>query len=42
LRAPKHPYTQALIACIPRLGDRGRRLITIDYAKIEAAMAVSA
>lgn len=42
LRAPKHPYTQALIACIPRLGDRARRLTTIDYSKIEAALAASA
>ena len=42
LRSPKHPYTQALIACIPRLGDHGRRLTTIDYTKIEAAMAASA
>ena len=37
LRAPQHPYTQALIACIPRLGHRKDRLVTIDYAKIEAA-----
>jgi len=37
LRAPQHPYTQALIACIPRLGNRKDRLVTIDYAKIEAA-----
>ncbi len=41
LRTPQHPYTQALIACIPRLGDRGRRLTTIDYSKIEAAMSAS-
>ncbi|HVU39166.1 MAG TPA: ABC transporter ATP-binding protein [Opitutales bacterium] len=39
LRAPKHPYTQALIACIPRLGQRQRRLTTIDYAKVATATA---
>ena len=37
LNNPQHPYTQALIACIPRLGHRQTRLATIDYAKIEAA-----
>jgi ABC-type dipeptide/oligopeptide/nickel transport system ATPase component len=39
LRNPRHPYTQALIACIPRLGQRSHRLTTIDYAKVEAATA---
>ncbi len=34
---PQHPYTQALIACIPRLGQRQRRLTTINYSKIEPA-----
>jgi len=29
LNAPQHPYTKALIDCIPRLGDRRRRLPTI-------------
>ena len=30
LKSPKHPYTRALIACIPRLGDRRARLPTIE------------
>ncbi|MDR1255233.1 MAG: ABC transporter ATP-binding protein [Puniceicoccales bacterium] len=29
---PQHPYTQALIACIPTLGQRKERLKTIDYS----------
>ncbi|MGF1484695.1 MAG: ABC transporter ATP-binding protein [Opitutales bacterium] len=33
---PQHPYTKALIACIPRLGQNSRRLTTIDYAQLEA------
>jgi ABC-type dipeptide/oligopeptide/nickel transport system ATPase component len=41
LRSPQHPYTQALIACIPRLGHHKERLTTIDYAKIEAASPVA-
>lgn len=35
LRNPRHPYTKALIACIPRLGVKQKRLTTIDYAKLE-------
>jgi ABC-type dipeptide/oligopeptide/nickel transport system ATPase component len=31
---PQHPYTQALISCIPRLGVKQKRLTTIDYTKI--------
>jgi len=29
---PKHPYTKALIECIPRLGQKQRRLKAIDYS----------
>lgn len=32
LRSPQHPYTKALIACIPKLGSRSRRLQTIGEA----------
>jgi ABC-type dipeptide/oligopeptide/nickel transport system ATPase component len=32
---PQHPYTRALIACIPRLGHRRQRLTTIDYAAVD-------
>lgn len=31
---PQHPYTKALIDCIPRLGQDKHRLVTIDYAKL--------
>jgi ABC-type dipeptide/oligopeptide/nickel transport system ATPase component len=31
LRDPQHPYTKALLDCIPRLGDRRERLTTIDH-----------
>jgi len=34
LRGPQHPYTKALIACIPRLGSRRERLATIDHSLI--------
>lgn len=32
LRNPQHAYTQALIACIPQLGQRRKRLTAIDHA----------
>jgi len=31
LKQPRHAYTQALIACIPRLGSHQKRLVTIDH-----------
>ena len=34
LSAPQHPYTKALIECIPQLGARKRRLTTIDHAAL--------
>ena len=34
LRSPQHPYTKALIACIPRLGQKQERLVTIDYSTL--------
>ena len=38
LAHPQHPYTQALIDCIPKLGAHRERLHTIDYAAIERAL----
>lgn len=34
--APRHPYTKGLIGCIPRLGQRRRRLSTLEDAMREA------
>jgi ABC-type dipeptide/oligopeptide/nickel transport system ATPase component len=34
LRHPQHPYTRALIECIPRLGTKLARLKTIDYSSL--------
>jgi ABC-type dipeptide/oligopeptide/nickel transport system ATPase component len=33
---PQHAYTKALIQCIPRLGARQKRLVTIDHAALDA------
>jgi ABC-type dipeptide/oligopeptide/nickel transport system ATPase component len=35
LRQPQHPYTRALIECVPRLGVKLDRLKTIDYSTLE-------
>ncbi len=34
LASPQHPYTRALIDCIPKLGAKARRLTTIDHATL--------
>lgn len=34
LRSPKHPYTKALLACVPRMGMKQKRLTTIDYSAL--------
>jgi ABC-type dipeptide/oligopeptide/nickel transport system ATPase component len=36
LRHPQHPYTRALIECVPRLGHKLDRLKTIDYSTLPA------
>ena len=33
---PQHPYTRALLDCVPRLHERRARLQTIDHAALEA------
>lgn len=38
LANPQHPYTKALIQCIPQPGQKRRRLTTIDHAALEAAV----
>lgn len=38
LGSPKHPYTKALLDCVPRLGVKQDRLRTIDYAALEKAL----
>jgi ABC-type dipeptide/oligopeptide/nickel transport system ATPase component len=36
LRNPQHPYTRALIECVPKLGQKQHRLRVIDYAGIDS------
>ncbi|MGJ3242711.1 MAG: ABC transporter ATP-binding protein [Opitutales bacterium] len=36
LSDPRHPYTRALIDCIPKLGHPEKRLTTIDHAALDA------
>jgi ABC-type dipeptide/oligopeptide/nickel transport system ATPase component len=38
LANPQHPYTKALIHCIPQPGQKRKRLATIDHAALEAAV----
>jgi len=33
---PEHPYAQALIKCIPKMGAKRERLPVVDYSKLEA------
>ena len=35
LKQPQHPYTRALIDCVPRLGESLDRLRTIDYSALD-------
>ena len=37
LTSPKHPYTQALLACVPRMGTKQHRLRTIDYTQLNTS-----
>ena len=34
LKSPQHPYTKALLDCIPRLGQKTKRLASIDRAAL--------
>ena len=38
LANPQHPYTQALLNCVPRMGAKQHRLRTIDYDQLETAL----
>jgi len=41
LREPQHAYTKALIQCIPRMGSRQKRLVTIDHAALARAEGIA-
>jgi ABC-type dipeptide/oligopeptide/nickel transport system ATPase component len=34
LSNPQHPYTKALIKCIPKMGSKQRRLPVVDYSEL--------
>lgn len=36
LKNPQHPYTRALMDCVPKLGSKDKRLKTIDYSSLQA------
>jgi ABC-type dipeptide/oligopeptide/nickel transport system ATPase component len=36
LKNPQHPYTQALLHCVPRMGPKQPRLHAIDYEELKA------
>jgi len=37
LQNPQHPYSRALIDCVPKIGTRKHRLASIDHAALSAA-----
>jgi ABC-type dipeptide/oligopeptide/nickel transport system ATPase component len=37
LKNPQHPYTKALMDCVPKLGSKDKRLKTIDYSSLQQA-----
>jgi oligopeptide/dipeptide ABC transporter ATP-binding protein len=37
LKNPVHPYSRALIDCVPKIGARKHRLASIDHAALSAA-----
>jgi ABC-type dipeptide/oligopeptide/nickel transport system ATPase component len=41
LNHPKHPYTRALLDCVPRMGSKLPRLKAIDYDLIEKTAALA-
>ena len=38
LQNPQHPYSRALIDCVPKIGGKKRRLASIDHAVLSAAL----